>query len=356
MDPVDIINNMESEFIYQTPDDTRINTDIMESKHIFKTFNNHIYHSTTDFIEPKYATDAMVSKYTFETFDKVFMNNNSSVVEPERIFDTFSEACATIEQYATQTNAVVILDKTTRNSDNSDYIQATFVCEKQGNYNGTNEEHTTKHIGCPFAITINYCKCSQKFAITKSKLEHSYKPCLDAVKFSTVERKFDKDDLGLIEKLHDDELRTKDIFSVLNSIEMLFKTLYDDENILGYTALKAAYNTERDQDGEFVQGIFWAYPLMKAISKEFPNTQHQLYTWHIFKNIRSKLKKLVDIEEFIKIIQKLVYDNNLENDQIDQEIAALWKQFPKAKTYILHSKLKGIENRVTPVDKLVLSL
>ncbi|CAG8701379.1 1170_t:CDS:2, partial [Racocetra persica] len=75
----------------------------------------------------------------------------------------------------------------------------------------------------------------------------------------TVACKFDKGDLGLIKKLYDDRLRTKDIFSVLNSIKMLFKTLYDDKNILGYTVLKAAYNTKRDQNGEFVQEIFWAY-------------------------------------------------------------------------------------------------
>ncbi|CAG8675354.1 27960_t:CDS:2 [Racocetra persica] len=249
MDSVDIINNIESEFIYQTTDNTYINTDIMESEHIFETFNNHIYHSTTDFIELKYATDAIVSKYTFETFDKVFMDNSvfksknalethidSSVVESGHIFDTFSKACATIKQYATQTNTIVILER-------------------------------MKNI--------------------QQNLEHNHEPCLDTVKFSTVAHKFDKDVLGLIEKLHDDGLRTKDIFSVLNSvsckyihkpdvynavschcqyklhglneIEMLFKTLYDDENILGYTALKAAYNTERDQDSKFIQGIFWVY-------------------------------------------------------------------------------------------------
>ncbi|CAG8826655.1 17364_t:CDS:2 [Gigaspora margarita] len=60
--------------------------------------------------------------------------------------------------------------------------------------------------------------------------------------------------------------------------------------------------------------------LMRAISQEFSYTRHQLYTWHIFKNIRSKFKKLDDFDEFIKIIQKLAYDNNLENYQIDQEI------------------------------------
>ncbi|CAG8521186.1 1815_t:CDS:1 [Racocetra fulgida] len=100
-------------------------------------------------------------------------------------------------------------------------------------------------------------------------------------------RKLDKDDLGLVEKLYDNSLRTKDIFSVLNSvsskyihkpdvynavsrqrqhklqglneIELLFKTLHDNENIVGNIALKPAFNDERDQDGAFIQSIFWAY-------------------------------------------------------------------------------------------------
>ncbi|CAG8820717.1 26139_t:CDS:1, partial [Gigaspora rosea] len=77
--------------------------------------------------------------------------------------------------------------------------------------------YTTKCIGCSFAIAINYRKHFQKFAITNSILMHNHELCLDATKFSTVAYKFDKDNLGLIKKLHDDELRTKDIFSVLNS-------------------------------------------------------------------------------------------------------------------------------------------
>ncbi|CAG8826656.1 17365_t:CDS:1 [Gigaspora margarita] len=279
---------MESEFVYPIFDETCINTDIMELDYIFGTFNDHIHNSTADVIE---------LEDTFETFDEVFVDNSvfkpknilemhidSSIVVSECTFNTFSEACTTIEKYAAQTNAIIILDKTTRNSDKSNYRQALFVCKKQGKYSGVNEEYTTKRIGCSFAIAINYQKRSQKFAITKSILEYNYELCLNATKFSTVARKFDKDNLGLIEKLHDDGLRTKDIFSVrnsvsckyihkpniynaishhrqhklhgLNEIEMLFKTLYDDENILGYIALKAAYSTEHDQDGEFVQGIF----------------------------------------------------------------------------------------------------
>ncbi|CAG8832151.1 10352_t:CDS:2, partial [Gigaspora margarita] len=500
------VNNMESEFIYQTFDKTCTNTDVMEFERVFETFENNMYNSTMDTIE---------TKCTFGTLNKAFIDNNvvnpeytlklhidSSAVKVGSTFSTFSEAHKTIERYAAQTSPVIILGKTTRNSDNNNYRQALFVCEKQGKYNGTNEVHTTKRFGYPFAIAINYRKRSQLFVITKSVLEHNHESCLDARNFSIIARKFDKDDLGLIEKLHSDGLRTKDIFSVLNSVsckyvhkpdvynavsrhhqhklqglnevEMLFKTLCGDENILGYTALKAAYNTERDQDGEFIQGIFWAYrsafsefmiakdviivdatyktnrfsmplivicsidrfgstyplafalvysetvdfycrvmqqlnkalieltgnaqvatmvtdrelALMTAISREFPHVRHQLCTWHIFKNIRSKLKKHVDIDEFIKTIQKLAYDDNLEINQIDQEIAALWKRFPEAKTYMceiwlpyktswlspytkcnmnlnikssqcvesLHSKLKGVENWITPVDKLLTTL
>lgn len=123
--------------------------------------------------------------------------------------------------------------------------------------------------------------------------------------------------------------------------------------------------------------------LMKAISNIFPSTKHQLCTWHIFKNIKSKLRKDVDIDEFVKAVQKLAYGDFSES-QIEQEIDMLWKTFPSAKTYMcetrmpyrkswlapytqsninldiksnqrvesLHSKLKGVENRVVPVDRM----
>ncbi|CAG8835986.1 2031_t:CDS:1, partial [Cetraspora pellucida] len=63
--------------------------------------------------------------------------------------------------------------------------------------------------------------------------------------------------------------------------------------------------------------------LLAAISEEFPQARHQLCTWHIFKNIRNKLKKHVDIDEFIKAIQKLAYDDSLEIHHIEQEITSL---------------------------------
>ncbi|CAG8842100.1 39521_t:CDS:2 [Gigaspora margarita] len=136
----------------------------------------------------------------------------------------------------------------TKNSDNS-YRQALFVYEKQEKYSGRNDEYTTKHTECPFAIGIHYHKRTKKYVITKSYLEHNHDVCLNATKFSTVSHKLDNDDLGWIKKLYDNRLRTKDIFLVLNSfnlneIELLLKTLHDDDSIVENIALKDVYNNE----------------------------------------------------------------------------------------------------------------
>ncbi|CAG8801461.1 34859_t:CDS:1, partial [Gigaspora margarita] len=204
-------------------------------------------------------------------FIKKYLTMDASTVESGCDFTTFAEACATIEKYAMQTNSVIILGKTTKNSNNS-YRQALFVCKKQGKYSGRNDEYTTKRTECPFAIGINFRKRTKKYFITKSCLEHNHDVCLSATKFSTVSRKLDNDDLGWIEKLYDNGLRTKDRFSVLNSlslkyiykpdvynavsrqrkqklqslneIELLLKTLHDDDSIVGNIALKNAYNNE----------------------------------------------------------------------------------------------------------------
>ncbi|CAG8776246.1 4818_t:CDS:1, partial [Racocetra persica] len=211
---------------------------------------------------------------------------DTSAVESGRAFATFAEACVTIERYAMQMNSVIILGKTSKIPDNG-YRQALFVCEKQEKYSGKNDEYTTKRVGYNFAIGINYRKRTDIYVITKSCLEYNHDVCLSATKFSTVSRKLDNDDLGLIERLYDNGLRTKDIFSVLNSVsskyihkpdvynavshqrkcklqglskvELLLKTLRDDDNIVENIALKDTYNDERDQDGEFIQAVFWAY-------------------------------------------------------------------------------------------------
>ncbi|CAG8742068.1 26778_t:CDS:2, partial [Dentiscutata erythropus] len=55
------------------------------------------------------------------------------------------------------------------------------------------------------------------------------------------------------------------------------------------------------------------------------------------------------MDEFIKVIQKLMYDD-LSEHQTNQEIVELWEQFLSTKkttshVKALHSKLKGVENR-----------
>ncbi|CAG8680632.1 12912_t:CDS:2, partial [Racocetra fulgida] len=249
---------------------------------------------------------------------------NIDTIRTGSIFATFPEARAAIETYAAKTNTVLILGRTTKNPDGSGYRQAYFVCERQGKYGGKEEKHTTKRTGCPFMIGINYRKRSKNFVITNPAI-----------------RKFDQDDLGLIEKLCDNGLRTRDIFSVLNSvsskyvhkpdvynaisrqrqkklqglneIEVLLKTLQHDENVLGSIATKAIHNDERDQDGEFIQA----------------------------------LKKDVEIDEFIQALQKLVY-GDISINEIEQEIAELWKRFPNAKTYMNETWMRHKESWLAP--------
>ncbi|CAG8436983.1 10490_t:CDS:2, partial [Ambispora gerdemannii] len=191
----------------------------------------------------------------------------TDIPEIGRIFLTFAEVHVVIERYAAKTNAVLILGKTSKNPNSSDYSEK-------------NEKHTIKRTGCPFSVGVNYRKRAQEFIITKLYLEHNHDFCLDVTKFNTVMRKFDQNNLDLIEKFHNDNLRTKNIFSVLNSvsskyiyksdvynavshqhqcklqdlneIEILFKTLQNDENIIGNVVTKAAHNDERDQDGAFI--------------------------------------------------------------------------------------------------------
>ncbi|CAG8853300.1 38477_t:CDS:1, partial [Gigaspora margarita] len=84
-------------------------------------------------------------------FIKKYLTMDTSTVESECDFSTFSEACATIKKYAIQTNSVIILEKITKNSDNS-YRQALFIYEKQGKYSRRNDKYTTKCTECLFAI------------------------------------------------------------------------------------------------------------------------------------------------------------------------------------------------------------
>ncbi|CAG8767920.1 6429_t:CDS:2, partial [Racocetra persica] len=147
-------------------------------------------------------------------------------------FSTFGEARAFVENYVAQTNIVTILRKTTRNSEGNSYRQAFFICEKQG----------------AIIEKIMHMLLSEQY-------NHVIYP--DARKFSINMRKIDQNELSMIEDLYNKGLRTKDIYTVLASVSS--KTLENDKNIIASIATKSAYNNEHDQDGSFIQAIFWAY-------------------------------------------------------------------------------------------------
>ncbi|CAG8504902.1 11903_t:CDS:2 [Gigaspora rosea] len=137
----------------------------------------------------------MESKDVFKPFDKVLVDN--SIIESGCTFVTFDEAHAAIKRYAAQTNTVVILER----------LQASILF-----------------------------------------LEHNHDPYLDAVNLSLL-----CPDVYNAVSCH---FQRK--FQGLSEFKMLFMTLCDDKNIVGYATLKETYNTEWDQDGEFVHGIFWS--------------------------------------------------------------------------------------------------
>ncbi|CAG8656768.1 20714_t:CDS:2 [Cetraspora pellucida] len=112
------------------------------------------------------------------------MNTNTiTVPKAELDFLTFEEAYTFIENYAAQTNIVVILTKITKNKDGSDYRQVFFAYKKQEQYN-----------------------------------KHNYEINPDSRKFSSNMHKFSPNELGIIEELHDNRLQIKNIYAVLASI------------------------------------------------------------------------------------------------------------------------------------------
>ncbi|CAG8795443.1 9240_t:CDS:2, partial [Cetraspora pellucida] len=194
--------------------------------------------------------------------------NKTLVLKIRNEFSTFDEACVFIENYVAQTNIVIIMAKTTKNSNGSGYRQVLFAYKKQ---------HTNK------------------FAITRLHLKHNHKIYSDARKFSSNMHKFDQDELGTIEKLHDTGLQTKDIYVVLISISL--KILQNDENIIASIATKHTYNNVHDQDGS----------LFKQSSGhiEISATKHQYGHFHSNKHIHSA-------DEVQKAeVKKKKKDNNL---------------------------------------------
>ncbi|CAG8512502.1 13303_t:CDS:2 [Racocetra persica] len=141
-------------------------------------------------------------------------------------------------------------------------VQAFFVCKKQGQYNGKKENaYTTKRTGCLFVVGLNYRKRIKKFVITKLCLEHNYEINPDSRKFNIY---------AVLASISSKYVHKHDIYNAiscqrqqklqgLNEIELLLKTLQNDENIMSSIATQPAYNDERDQDGSFMRAIFWAY-------------------------------------------------------------------------------------------------
>ncbi|CAG8638187.1 1782_t:CDS:2, partial [Cetraspora pellucida] len=243
--------------------------------------------------------------------------------------DTIDTTHATIESYAAQMKSVIILEKTKKNSNNS-YKQILFVCEKQGQYARKNDAYTTKCTGYPFFINIYYRKHDKEFAITKSCLKHNYDPCSDATKFSSVMKKIDQNDLGLIEKLHNDGLRMKNIFSVLNSVSTKYLHKHDVYNAISDIALKNAFNDKQDQDDEFIQTIFWAY--YNAVS-EFA------------------------VDKDVLIIDTTYKTNSdLSEGKTEQDIIALWTKYPKAKIYISETWMLYKKSWLAPYTKRNINL
>ncbi|CAG8684983.1 9495_t:CDS:1, partial [Ambispora gerdemannii] len=173
---------------------TIMKTDISETERVFPAFAEVCLPVTI------METDISETECIFPAFAKAHLPvtiMETDIPETEHVFPTFAEVHVVIKRYVAKTNAVLILGKTFKNPDGSDYRQVFFVCEKQGKYGEKNEKHTTKRTGCPFFVGVNYRKRAQEFVITKSCLEHNYDLCLDVTKFSTIMCKFDQNDLVL---------------------------------------------------------------------------------------------------------------------------------------------------------------
>ncbi|CAG8518285.1 19090_t:CDS:2 [Cetraspora pellucida] len=244
---------MESEHIVTK---THIDTCAVELKHIFGTFvNDHIDDSMMNFI---------ALEHIIKAFSEV--HNDNSIVKSEHIFENHID------------NSIIDSEALAK------YMNNNIVGSVQ-----TFENYIDNSILKP---------------------EHT-------VKYSIVVCKFDKDDLGLIKKLHDNELRTKDIFFVLASVSSKYIHKPDVYNMISYyIALKDIYGTKQDQDDEFIQEIFWAY--------------HSIFS---------------------EFIVKLAYDDSLETYYIEQELTVLWRQFPEAKSYMCETWILYKNNWLVPFTK-----
>ncbi|CAG8724435.1 9107_t:CDS:2, partial [Dentiscutata erythropus] len=85
------------------------------------------------------------------------------------------------------------------------------------------------------------------------------------------------------------------------------------------------------------------------------NAQASVVYMAHFKNIRNKFQKDVDIDEFTKVVQKLVY-SDLQKNQIEQELKLLWNQFPNAKVYMCETWIPHKTSWLAPYTKCNINL
>ncbi|CAG8626839.1 13419_t:CDS:1, partial [Ambispora gerdemannii] len=92
-------------------------------------------------------TDIPKTERVLSMFAKVHLLDTIMKIDIPKtghVFLIFAKARAVIERYAAKINAVLILEKISKNSDRNDYRQAFFVCEKQEKYDKKNKKYTTK--------------------------------------------------------------------------------------------------------------------------------------------------------------------------------------------------------------------
>ncbi|CAG8795108.1 41988_t:CDS:2 [Gigaspora margarita] len=199
--------------------------DVMELVHVFVTSNN-----TMDVME----SDPL---WMLWSQSNVFVpcNNIMDVMESDRVFGPFNNCTMDVME--------------------SDRVFGTFnnsirgAMESKDVFKPFDEILVDKSIvesGCTFVTFDEAHTTIKRYA---SVLKHNHYLYLDALKFITVMRKLDKDDLGRKYTHKPDVYNAVSCYCQrklqgLGEIKMLFMTLCDDKNIVGYAALKETCNTE----------------------------------------------------------------------------------------------------------------
>ncbi|CAG8465578.1 7409_t:CDS:2, partial [Gigaspora margarita] len=255
---------------------------------------------------------------------------------------------AAIEMYASKNNTVLILGDTSKNSDSSGYRWHISYVKNRANI-VEKKRNTLPSEPVVFLLLVLIIENDQK----NLQLQIHHNPDI----YNAIS--------------HQCQYKLQS----LNEIEVLLKTLQDDKNILCSIATKTAHNNECDQDSEFIQAIFWSYcyafsqfavaknelALITACFSVFSCAKHQLCIWHVFKNIQNKLKKDIKIDEIVKTIwlnaKSYMNETWMQHKEswlapyINNNISLNIRLFQWVES--LYSKLKGVENHIIPVNRLL---